>query len=85
MTAPIPAGASAVTRRCPGCTTRVPATDDWCDHCWVRVPFQLAQPVRAAYRRDEDAYLVAVQRVREWLRTHPTAPPPADAPPGRLP
>lgn len=74
-----PAGAPAdQTRRCPGCTTRVPLTDHWCDVCWTRLPYELAQPVQAAWRRDERAYLAAVHNAREWLKNNPPTPTPAE-------
>lgn len=71
MTAMIPAGASAATRRCPGCTTRIPLTDHWCPDCGARLPFHLTQRVSAAYRRDEHAYQLAVHKARLWLRANP--------------
>jgi hypothetical protein len=70
-----PAGAPAgPSRRCPGCPTRVPLTDDWCDTCWTRLPFELAQPIQATFRRDEPAYRLAVHNAREWLKDHQSTP-----------
>lgn len=69
---PNPAGAPADhTRRCPGCPNRIPFTESWCDHCWTRLPYALGQPIQAAYRRDSNAYLAAVHKAREWLKTNP--------------
>lgn len=66
-----PAGAPAgPSRRCPGCTTRVPLTEPWCDLCWLRMPFEYQQPVQDTYQRDEQAYRKAVHIAREWLRAN---------------
>ena len=67
-----PAGAPAdQTRRCPGCTTRIPLTEPWCDTCWSRLPFHLSQPVSVAFRRDEHAHQLAVHNARQWLKANP--------------
>jgi hypothetical protein len=58
----------------------VPLTEPWCDVCWTRLPFQLAQPIQAAFRRDEHAYRAAVHNARGWLKANPeqaTQQPPA--------
>lgn len=69
MPALSPAGAtSANSRRCPGCTNRIPINEFACPDCWVRLPFRFQQPIQATFRRDEQAHQRALQSARAWYR-----------------
>lgn len=80
-TAPSPARARAATHACPGgCHRQVPQHLFACKPCWLRLPYDLRQPISANYRRDEAAHLAAMADARHWYRENPvtlTEPPPS--------
>jgi hypothetical protein len=78
MTIPSSAGApAAASRRCPGCTTRIPLAQFVCGHCWDRLPYAMRQGLQTTRGRDERGHLAATTAARHWLAEHPAPAEPA--------
>lgn len=67
-----PADAPApTTHDCPGrCGRPVPRHQYACRACWMRLPYQLRQPISANYQRDAAAHAAAMSTAAAWFDQH---------------
>ena len=58
--------------RCPGgCSATVASHKFACRRCWYRLPQQLRDPIRASYRSDPHAHMIAMTDAMDWYLEHP--------------